>query len=92
MRIPDSSQPLRIGVAGSGFAANFHCQNFQGTNVRLAGVTSPRPDRREAFAARYAIQAFDSVDAMLNEIDVLDVCTPPSSHTGYILAAAKANF
>ena len=58
--------------------------------MRLAGVTSPRLDRREAFAARYAIQAFDSVDAMLNEIDVLDVCTPPSSHTGYILAAAKA--
>ena len=90
MKIPDSSRPLRIGIAGSGFAANFHCQNFQGSAVQLVGVTSARAEKREAFAAQHAMKAFDSVDAMLSEIDVLDVCTPPSSHAEYILAAAKA--
>ena len=90
MKIPDPSQPLRIGVAGSGFAAKFHCEYYPASGIRLAGVTSARAENREKFAVTHAMKAYTTVEAMLPHIDVLDICTPPSSHAEYIEAAAKA--
>ena len=82
--------PLRVGIAGAGFAARFHFDNFPQTGVSVTAVTSPRRESREAFAADRGLRAYASVEEMLPEIDVLDICTPPSSHREYILAAARA--
>ena len=81
---------LKIGIAGAGFAARFHLENFPESGVEVVGVTSARAETREAFAVRNKLRAFGSVEEMLPEIDVLDICTPPSSHQQYILAAARA--
>ncbi len=82
--------PLRIGIAGTGFAGRFHLENFQDTGARVVGATSTRAESRNAFAAKHGIRSFASVAEMLPEIDVLDICTPPSSHSEYILQAAAA--
>jgi predicted dehydrogenase len=81
---------LRIGIAGTGFAARFHLENLPESGVELVGVTSARQESRENFAAQHGTRAFGSVEEMLPEVDVLDICTPPSSHAGYIESAAKA--
>src|SRR2546425_815497 len=81
---------LRIGIAGAGFAARFHLENFPESGVEAAGVTSARRESREAFASRHGLRAFASVEDMLSAIDILDICTPPSSHSGYIRSAAAA--
>jgi predicted dehydrogenase len=81
---------LRIGIAGAGFAARFHLENFPESDVEVVGVTSARAESRDAFAAAHGLRAFASVAEMLPEIDVLDICTPPSSHQEYMLAAAAA--
>lgn len=83
-------QPLRIGFAGAGFASKFHHRNLRGLNAVSAGVTSVRPESRAAFEKQFGVPAFDSVEAMLPHIDVLDICTPPSSHLSYIRQAAEA--
>lgn len=57
--------------------------------AELAGVISPRAESREAFAQAHGTKPFADLDAMLDAVDVLDVCSPPSSHAGYIEAAAK---
>ena len=80
---------LRLGIAGAGFAAGFHLENLPEAGVEVVGVTSARAESRDAFAAKHGMRAFASVEEMLPEIDVLDVCTPPSSHRQYILAAAR---
>src|SRR5262245_4460983 len=82
--------PIRIGIAGTGFAGRFHLENFAGSGAQVVGATSVRAESRDAFAAKYAVRAFTSVAEMLPEIDVLDICTPPSSHSEYILQAAAA--
>jgi len=82
--------PLKIGIAGAGFAAKFHLENFPDAHVEVAGVTSARPESRESFGAQHGLRAFRSVEEMLPAIDVLDICTPPSSHHEFILAAARA--
>lgn len=81
---------LRVGIAGTGFAGKFHLENYPECGVEVTGVTSVRPESREAFASAHGLRAFASVADMLPEIDVLDICTPPSSHREYILAAAAA--
>lgn len=83
-------KPIRIGIAGAGFAARFHLENFPESRVEVIGVTSARAESREKFATQHGLRAFRSVEEMLPEIDLLDICTPPSSHREYILAAAKA--
>jgi predicted dehydrogenase len=81
---------LRIGIAGTGFAGKFHCENYPESGVEVAGVTSARAASREQFAKQHGVRAFASVAEMLPEIDLLDVCTPPSSHREYMLAAIEA--
>src|SRR3989441_251204 len=82
--------PIRIGIAGTGFAGRFHLENFPETGAQVVGVTSTRPESRDAFASKHGVRSFASVAEMLPEIDVLDICTPPSSHGEYILQAAAA--
>lgn len=65
-------------------------ENYPESGVAVIGVTSARAESRDAFAAAHGLRAFGSVDEMLPHIDVLDICTPPSSHAEYILAAAGA--
>src|SRR5579864_7484366 len=81
---------LKLGIAGAGFAARFHLENLPEAGVEVVGVTSARVESREAFAAKHKLRMFASVEEMLPEIDVLDICTPPSSHQEYMLAAARA--
>jgi len=83
------SNRIRIGLAGTGFAGKFHIENFP-PGVDVIGVTSARAESREAFAAAHGIEAYATVDAMLGDIDVLDICTPPSSHFQYMMMAARA--
>ncbi len=82
--------PLRLGIAGSGFAGKFHHKNLRGLPAVTVGVTSARASSREAFAQEFGVRAYESVDEMLPDIDVLDICTPPSSHADYIRKAAAA--
>ena len=86
-------EKLRIGLIGTGFAGDFHVRTLRrvyGTEVEIAGVTSLRAASREAFGAKWGIPVFDSPAAMLDRIDVLDVCSPPYAHEEQIVAAAEA--
>ncbi len=84
------NNPIRIGIAGTGFAGRFHLENFPESGVQLVGVTSARAESRDAFASKHGLRSFPTVSEMLPEIDVLDICTPPSSHGEYIIEAAAA--
>src|SRR5947208_244431 len=81
---------LRIGIAGTGFAGRFHLENFIDTGAQVVGATSTHPESRDAFAKKHGIRSFASVAEMLPDIDILDICTPPSSHSKYIMQAAAA--
>ena len=83
-RLRDATAELhersQIGIAGAGFAARFHLENYPESSAQVVGVTSARAESREAFTVAHKLRVFTSVEEMLPEIDVLDICTPPSSH------------
>jgi len=85
--------PIRIGIVGSRFAASFHYEAYRrvtGVKVNLVGVTSTTKEHREEFAKKRGIKAFESLDQMLSEVDVVDICTPGYAHESISLAAFGA--
>jgi hypothetical protein len=51
-----------------------------GVPVDIVGVTSKTPEARDAFARDTGTRTFDSFTELCAAVDVVDLCTPPSSH------------
>lgn len=84
---------VRIGLAGAGFAARFHTECLEriyGADVEITGVYARRPESRSAFESAHGVPAVDSLEALIQRADVLDICSPPYAHEEAILAAAGA--
>jgi predicted dehydrogenase len=74
---------VRVGFIGARFAARFHWEAIRrvyGVPVELVGVTSKTAEARDAFARDTGMRAFDTFAALCAAVDVVDLCTPPSSH------------
>ena len=86
----NEKKTIRSGIVGAGFSASFHFEAIRkvyGTNVEVVGVHAL--DGAEKYAADRGIKAFDSLDAMLDEVDVIHCCTTASSHEEVAVAALK---
>src|ERR1700734_1531501 len=74
---------VRVGFVGARFAARFHWEAIRrvyGVPVEMVGVTSKTAEARDAFARETGIRAFDTFAQLCAAVDVVDLCTPPSSH------------
>ena len=77
------TQTIRVGFVGAGFAARFHLESLRrvyGVPVQIVGVTARSAASREKFAHDAGIRAFDSVEALCDAVDVIDLCSPPVTH------------
>src|SRR3984957_6126995 len=76
-------KPVRVGFVGARFAARFHWEGIRrvhGVPVEIVGVTSKTPEARDAFARDTGSRAFETFAELCDAVDVVDLCTPPSSH------------
>jgi predicted dehydrogenase len=77
------TKAIRVGLVGSKFAARFHWNGIRrvyGVPVEVVGVTSKTAEARNAFAREKGIRSFETFEEMCAAVDVVDLCTPPSSH------------
>lgn len=87
-----SENTIRAGLAGAGFAATFHAEcirQVSGVDVELVGTYAPPREEREEFAQEHGVRAFDSLDELLDNVDVVHVCTPPVVHEDIAVAALE---
>jgi predicted dehydrogenase len=80
------------GIVGSGFAANLHYEGIErvyGTNVELAGVFSPTETNARRFAEPRGLRTFPSLDALLDEVEVVHICASPAAHESIALSALQ---
>ncbi len=85
---------IRAGIVGAGFAARFHLESIRQAGVpgvAAVGVYSKRLESRSAFASQHGLKAFDSLEALLDAVDVVHVCVPPAMHETVAVAALKRN-
>ena len=65
------TQPLRIGIAGTGMAGKYHyecLQRIYGVPVEVIGVIAKTPKSSRCFAKERGITPFNSYEEMLEKI------------------------
>jgi predicted dehydrogenase len=83
---------IRVGLVGSRFAARFHWEGLRrvyGVPMEIVGVTSKTAEARDSFAREKGIRAFTSFEELCDACDVVDLCTPPSSHEQLAIDALR---
>ena len=81
---------IRSGLVGSGFAADLHIGNIRRVtqaDVDVVGVYSRTPANAERFAAANDIAAFESLEGLLDAVEVVHVCASPAAHEAITVEA-----
>jgi len=83
-----------VGVVGAGWmATDYHVPTFRDhPATRVRAIAEVDAERREAAASRFGVAGYADADAMLagEDLDVVSICTPPSTHESVFVAAAEA--
>lgn len=83
---------IKAGIVGSGFAARFHFDALQhvfSARVSVAGAYSVTPSRLLEFSQPRGLKAYQSLDALIGDSDVVHVCTPAITHEPIAVAALQ---
>ncbi len=92
-------RPLRIGILGSGFIANFHVQGFLSVrDAQISAVYSPTPAHREALARRAnemglgPCTPYDSTRALVEsgEVDAVWILAPNDTRLEHMRTIAES--
>lgn len=87
-----ADRTIRTAFAGSGFAARFHFEALQrlfSVRPEITGAFSPTAEKLKQFTDQRKIRAFTSIEDMIDNADVVHVCTPPSTHEPIVIAALE---
>lgn len=80
----------RVGMLGTGNIAHIHAAAWKNLPVELVGFYDVRSTAAEQFGQQYGGQVFTSVNEFLDNVDIVDICTPSHVHRENVLAAAQA--
>ncbi|GAG03622.1 unnamed protein product, partial [marine sediment metagenome] len=83
---------VRIGIVGSKFAADFHCDSY-GRSEKAEVVAVAAIDNLEEISAKWNIpDTYEDYNEMLrrDDIDLVSVCVPNFLHHDVTLASARA--
>ncbi|MGD2093483.1 MAG: Gfo/Idh/MocA family oxidoreductase [Phycisphaerales bacterium] len=83
---------VRTGIVGAGFAATFHFEclrKVHGTNVEVEGVFAADAKQAAEYAKKRGIKSYDSLEKLIDKVDVVHVCTPPVAHEPIAVAALE---
>jgi len=73
---------MKIGVLGAGHLGKIHIKLIKELteDYELVGFFDPSTDQSAAVSKEYGIKQFPTIDALIDEVDVVDVVTPTLSH------------
>ncbi|HEX7556139.1 MAG TPA: Gfo/Idh/MocA family oxidoreductase [Leptolinea sp.] len=81
---------MKIGIAGTGFMGSTHAAAWKETGAEIAGFLAETPQEAQGLADLYGVKIYADLASMLNEVDVVDVCTPTHLHCDMVKKAAAA--
>ena len=87
----ERSEDVTVGLVGCGHIMPAHVSAWQSARgARLLGFHDRDPAKTAATAAAHpGTRAFESLDAMLDHCELVDLCTPPQAHREGALAAIR---
>lgn len=92
MKKPPGAGEVTVGLVGCGHIMPAHARGWQAARgARLLGFYDRDAARAQAAAAAFpGTRAFPSLEALLAECALVDLCTPPQAHREGALAAIAA--
>ena len=85
---------LAVGVVGAGWmATDYHVPAFGShPQTQVVAFAERNDDRRSTVEGELSLPGYDGVSAMLaaHDLDVVTICTPPSTHEEIFVAAVEA--
>lgn len=87
-----NKKTVRAGMVGAGFSASFQYEAIQkvhGANVDVKGVYALRG--AEEYAKQRGIRVYDSLDSLVDDVDVVHCCVLVAGHEEVAVAALEAN-
>ena len=81
---------LKVGVLGAGHLGKIHLKLLQQSQkYELVGFYDPVKENATAVAKEFGYKAFDTVEALINAVQVVDIVTPTLSHYNCATMAIK---
>lgn len=75
------SRSIRIGVLGAGHLGRIHVQQLREVpEFELIGFFDPHPEKCRAITAEFGIAALENPEALIAQVDALDIVTPTLTH------------
>lgn len=87
-----TKKTLRVGIVGAGFSARFHwhaIQKVHGTNPEVLGVYALDRAQSEAYATERGLRAYDSLQKLIDDVDVVHACVLVAGHEEVAVAALE---
>lgn len=87
-----TKKTLRVGIVGAGFSARFHwhaIQKVHGTIPEVVGIYALDAAQASEYAADRGIRAYDSLHALIDDVDVVHACVLVAGHEEVAVAALE---
>ncbi len=81
---------MRVGIVGAGFMGTTHAAGWAETPAQIAGFIAETNNEAGKLAEKYNAKVYSSLDKMLPEVEVVDICSPTHLHHEMVLKAAAA--
>jgi predicted dehydrogenase len=81
---------MRVGIVGVGAMGTVHAAAWRQTPAEVVGFVATTAATAEPLAAAYGARAYGSLEELLHDVDVVDLCTPTHLHYEQTLLAAAA--
>ena len=79
---------LKVGVFGTGHLGKFHLNNWKEIEgAVVVGFFDPNDEIAADIIAKYQLERFETVDALLDACDAVDIIAPTSFHYDLCKAA-----
>jgi myo-inositol 2-dehydrogenase / D-chiro-inositol 1-dehydrogenase len=81
---------MRVGIVGAGTMASVHATGWKHTDAELVGITSKNHKAALELSKKHTTKTFDTYESLLEQVDIIDICTPTDFHKEMVLQAAAA--
>jgi len=81
---------MKVGIVGAGSMGTTHAAGWADTPAEIVGFTAETQQEAGVLAKRYNAKVYPDLDAILADVDVLDICSPTHLHREMALKAAAA--
>jgi len=81
---------MKVGIVGVGFMGTTHAAGWAETPAEIVGFTAETQQEGGVLAEKYNAKVYSSLEEMLPDVEVVDICSPTHLHHEMALKTAAA--